>query len=157
MFLNSFPADWIMHCFHIQLCSSWNWEEAEEQWHYILGSRGQHGYLYWQWQPVTPLIPFFFFFLAFILSLCVLAMACCITYIWIITFPSAKCVALPSNPIRCIIYCFLKEWESLKALSFSLQHAECAQNSTTERRQVFNWQYSTTIHGSLINEEMFKI
>lgn len=99
----------------------------------------------------------FFFFLAFILSLCVLAMACCITYIWIITFPSAKCVALPSNPIRCIIYCFLKEWESLKALSFSLQHAECAQNITTERRQVFNWQYSTTIHGSLINEEMFKI
>lgn len=41
-----------------------------------------------------------FFFLAFIVSLCVPAMACCITYIWIMTFPSAKCVALPSNPIK---------------------------------------------------------
>lgn len=122
--------------FHIQLCSSWNWEEAEEQWHRVLGWRGQHSYLCWQWQPATPLIP-----QAFILSLCVPAMACCITSIWIMTFPSAKCVALPSNPIRCIIYCFLKERESLKAPSFSLHRVECAQNITAERRRVFNWKY----------------
>lgn len=85
------------------------------------------------------------FCLAFILFLGVPAVACCITYILIMIFPTAKCAALPSNPIRCVIYCFLRKWESFKTPSFSLHHLECAQNITTQRRQVFNRQRSTTV------------
>lgn len=33
-------------------------------------------------------------------------MACCNTYIWILTFLSANCAPLASNPVRCIIYRF---------------------------------------------------
>lgn len=102
----------------------------------------------------TPLIPFLSIYS---ISLCPHRALLLHTYMNYDISPLQKCAALPSNPIWCIIYCFVKEWESLRAPSFLSAHCGVCSQCLCRGEASCLIGNTQLWFGSLTNEGMYKI